>query len=61
MGPKTRASIWVALAIVLYSAPMLVLGFIRPAPLWLHVALVVVLSVPGIVAMAAAWTNYNRR
>lgn len=61
MGPKTRAAIWVALSIVLLAAPMLVLGFIRPKPLWLHVTLVVVLCVPGYLAITAAWKHYSQQ
>jgi hypothetical protein len=61
MGPKTRAAIWVALSIVLFAAPILVLGFIRLKPLWLNVTLVVVLCVPGIFAIMAAWKHYYQR
>ncbi len=60
MGHKTRAGIWVAVAMALFSAPMLLLGFVRPSPLWLHVILVVALSVPGAFAIMAAWRNYNQ-
>jgi pilus assembly protein TadC len=60
MGPKTKAALWVALAMALYGAPMYVLAFFPLKPLWLHVTLGLVLSTPGFLAMLAAWKNYHK-
>jgi hypothetical protein len=61
MTPKTKAALWVALAMALYGVPMFVLNFFRLKPLWLHVVVVVVLCFPGIFAMMAAWKSYQQQ
>jgi hypothetical protein len=58
---KTKAALWVALAMTLLGAPMLVLNFVRLTPLWLHITVLVVLSFPGMFAMMAAWKNYHEQ
>jgi hypothetical protein len=61
MGPKLRAAIWMALAIALGATPIFVLSFFPLKPLWLHVAVVVVLCIPGYFAIIAAAKNYPQQ
>jgi hypothetical protein len=50
-----------ALAMALLATPILVLGLFPLKPLWLHVAVAVVLSAPGIYAIIAASKNYHKQ